>query len=122
MGLRGNIKVRALQRARDREKPDFTDPKVHKACLKKVIYPSKRIARDAAKRLMKLFGTPYKAYHCRYFSGHYHLTSRVLTVFVEPEREVAIEHPSAPKRLLQNLADTKVRRLVRAEPAKELHR
>lgn len=110
---RGPIKVRALQRARERDKPDFTDPKVHKACLKKVIYPSKRIARDEAKRLMKLFGAPYKAYHCRYFTGHYHLTSRVLTVGVEPELEVEIAHPSAPERLLQSLADTKVRRLVK---------
>lgn len=113
MSLRGNIKVRALQRARDREKPDFTDPKVHKACLKKVIYPTKRVARDEAKRLMKQFGTPYKAYHCRYFTGHYHLTSRVLTTEVEPELEIEIAHPSAPERLLQSLVDTKIKRLMR---------
>lgn len=104
------IKLRAIQRRRS--DIDFEDPKVYKACLGKRVYRTKRIARDEAKRLMKQYGTPYKGYHCRYYD-HWHLTTRILTVEVEPEPEVEIAHPSAPERLLQSLVDTKIKRLMR---------
>lgn len=107
---RGPIKVRLLQRIRQREHPDIDDPRVQRSCIQKKKYRSKVLARDAASRATKKYEVEARFYYCLHCRQFHLTTVRAVSV---PEPEVEIEHPSAPERLLQSLVNTKIKRLVR---------